>query len=81
MEINQAFGIQLREVRRQARLTQDELAHRAGLHRTYISLLERGMRSATLDTVFRICAALDLDPGAFVSSLLQLLHRDSSGRS
>ena len=77
MEMNQAFGTQLRSARQQAGLSQDELAHLAGLHRTFVSLLERGLRNPTLDTILKLCRALDLEPGAFVSSVEQLADSDN----
>ena len=40
-------------------MTQEQLAFRAGLSRPYISELERDMKSPTVDTLFRICDALD----------------------
>ena len=73
MEINQAFGTRLRDAREQANLTQDELAHRAGLHRTFVSLLERGLRNPTIDTVFKLCKAMELDPGSFITSVEHLV--------
>jgi transcriptional regulator with XRE-family HTH domain len=54
------FGKHLRLVRGQHGLSQEELAARAKLHRTYISLLERGVQSATLDTMEKIADALGI---------------------
>lgn len=52
------IGEQLREVRKTAGMSQEELAERAGIHRTYVSLLERNRKSPTLDVLFRVCRAL-----------------------
>lgn len=41
---------------------QDELAHRAGLHRTYVGGVERAERNASLQTVERIAGALGVEP-------------------
>lgn len=61
MEIhNLAFGKALRKFRTQKNLTQETLGFESGLDRTYISLLELGQRSPTLDTIAALCAALDL---------------------
>ncbi|WP_073666188.1 helix-turn-helix domain-containing protein [Pseudomonas aeruginosa] len=57
---NQAFGKALRELRKQKRLTQEKLGFEAGLDRTYISVLELGQRSPTLDTLFSLCEVLDV---------------------
>jgi transcriptional regulator with XRE-family HTH domain len=52
-------GGELRRLREQAKLTQEQLSFRAGLSRPYISQLERDLKSPTVDTLFRICDALD----------------------
>lgn len=57
---NKAFGIVLRELRRKRRLTQETLSFDAEMARTYISLLELGQRSPTLDTMLSICRALKI---------------------
>lgn len=61
------FGEQLRQFRKAAGVTQEELAFRAGLDRTYISLLERGMKSPTLSVFFRLCNVLAISPVEFIS--------------
>lgn len=60
MTFNRAFGKALREQRLQHQFSQDALAFEAGLDRTYISLLELGHRSPTLDTMMALCAALHI---------------------
>ena len=67
--INQVFGDHLRSARKAVQLTQEELAFRAELDRTYISLLERGMKSPTLTTFFRLCSVLDLQPDLFLARI------------
>lgn len=57
---NQAFGRALRRLRLSRQLTQETLAHNSELDRTYISLLELGQRSPTLDTLFALCGALKI---------------------
>lgn len=57
---NQAFGKALREKRTSQGLSQDALAFAASLDRTYISLLELGKQSPTLDTVYTLCKALNI---------------------
>jgi len=46
-------------------MTQEELAHRAGLNRNYVGLLERAANSPTLDTIERLAAELAVDPVRF----------------
>ncbi|MFC7633421.1 helix-turn-helix domain-containing protein [Paraburkholderia humisilvae] len=57
---SRAFGKALRGFRKATKSTQDALASEAGLDRTYISLLELGQRSPTLDTMFALCQALNI---------------------
>jgi len=58
---NTAFGRVLRELRAKKELSQYTLASASGVDRSYISLIERGERSPTLDTVFRLCVALGVE--------------------
>ena len=64
--LNSAFGRVLRELRTLKKLTQEELAHRSNLHRTYISDLERGLKSPSLAALDHIAAALDTKPHSLV---------------
>lgn len=72
---NKAFGIVLREIRTERCQTQEALAFDSGLDRTYISLLELGGRSPTLDTIMALCQALDVTL-TFVSSRIEEVMRD-----
>jgi DNA-binding XRE family transcriptional regulator len=51
-------GQELRGAREAAGLTQEQLAFRAGVDRSYVSLLEHDHKSPTLDMLFRLCDAL-----------------------
>jgi transcriptional regulator with XRE-family HTH domain len=51
-------GVDLRAARRKNVLTLEQLSFRAGLSRPSISQLERDLKSPTVDTLFRICDAL-----------------------
>jgi transcriptional regulator with XRE-family HTH domain len=66
VEPEQAFGAVLRRLRLQKGLSQEGLALEAGLQRNYISLLERGLNSASLKTLFKLSAVL----GTRVSDML-----------
>jgi len=55
-----ALRIAVRDRRTTARITQEEPAERAGLHPTYVSMVERGGRNPTLDVAARIAKALNL---------------------
>lgn len=60
--LDRAFGPNLRRCRKRAGYTQEALAQRAGLHRTEISLLERGLRNPGYDVVTRLLGALGVEP-------------------
>lgn len=72
MEFGQAFGQVLKAHRTGAGLSQEELAFRANMHSTTISLYERGGRKPSLHTVFIIAGALKLRPDALVAELAEL---------
>lgn len=67
MNITQRFGIKMRQVRKHAGLSQDELAERCDLHRTYIGAVERGERNITLMNAEKIANALQLPLSALVN--------------
>ncbi len=55
-----AFGKALRGARIQAGLTQERLADRSGVDRTYVSGAERGVRNPSLITIVRLCQGLEI---------------------
>ncbi|MFA7416533.1 MAG: helix-turn-helix transcriptional regulator [Rhizobium sp.] len=61
MEIREVFAKNLRLIRQSKGLSQEELAHLADIDRTYVSSLERGVYSPTLDVVQRLAKALETD--------------------
>ena len=61
-----------------AGLSQEELAARAGLHRTYVSSLERGDRNVAVENIFALAAALGCKPGDLVN-LLHVKENDPDG--
>jgi transcriptional regulator with XRE-family HTH domain len=56
------FGDRVRELRLAAGLSQEALAEASGLHRTYVSSLERGQRNVGLDNIHALAAALGVEP-------------------
>jgi transcriptional regulator with XRE-family HTH domain len=60
MDIREVFARNLRRYRRAARLSQEELAHRSDIDRTYISSLERSVYAASIDVIDRLAAALEI---------------------
>lgn len=61
-----AFGERIRTLREAARLSQEELAERAGLHRTYVGGIERGERNPTLLNLLKLARALEISPSHLV---------------
>lgn len=57
-----AFGRRLCELREAADMTQEGLAHAAGLHWTYIGQIERGERNLTYRNVLKLARGLGIDP-------------------
>lgn len=72
------IGDVLREFRKKAGFTQEQLAHAAGVHRTYISLLERNEKSPTLKVFFAIARALDLRPSTILLHVEHTIADDVS---
>ena len=70
-EIAAIFGPVLAKARRKSGLTQEALAFECELHPTYISQVERGIKSPTLRTLFKMAAAMDIQP----SSLVKLIEK------
>jgi transcriptional regulator with XRE-family HTH domain len=66
---NAAFGKIIAGLRRTARLSQEELAESAGIHRTYVSQIERGLKSPTIVMLFRLARALNTTPSRIVKQL------------
>lgn len=63
------FGARIRELRQAAGLSQDALAEQAGLHRTYVSSLERGQRNVGLDNILALADALQMAPAKLFETL------------
>ena len=76
--IQKTFGEVLREVRVGRGLSQQELALQSELDRTYISLLERGLRQPTLTTLIVLASTLDIDPAELVQRTTAFLRRNRS---
>lgn len=62
MDIYKIFANNLKKNRLKQALSQEELAFRTGLHRTYISDIERAKRSISLGNIQKISIALEIEP-------------------
>ena len=70
-----AFGQVLRQIRQERGLSQEELGFESGQHRTYISQLERGQKSPSLRTIFKLAKALHVEPSDLVERVKGMLLR------
>lgn len=66
---DRAFGEALREVRTRRGISQEALGLEAGFDRTFISLLERGLRSPTIRTLVKLAEVLEVRPSEIVREM------------
>ncbi len=62
MDIRKQVGLNVQKIRRERGWPQEELAFESGLHRTYISGIERGARNPTILVIDQLASALDVTP-------------------
>lgn len=67
MDVAKRVGAKVRTLREAQAISQEELAHRAGVHRTYISQVERATKNATLVSADRIAKALGVSLATLVA--------------
>ncbi|MEL6098788.1 helix-turn-helix domain-containing protein [Stenotrophomonas maltophilia] len=60
------FAGNVRRLRKERGLSQEELAEAAGVHRTYVGMIERGEKNVTIYNIERIVIALDVPPGSLL---------------
>jgi transcriptional regulator with XRE-family HTH domain len=78
MSIKQAAALTLRQFRNEAGLSQEQLARKSGIDRTYISGVERSVRNITLDSLEGLIDALGVTSEEFVRRLhIELFNRQS----
>lgn len=68
MTLRETFAANLRRYRKAVGLSQEELAHRAQIDRTYVSSLERCQYAATLDVIEKLAVELGIDPAELLTS-------------
>lgn len=64
--ILEKFGEKVREERLKQNLSQEELASRANVHRTYIGMIERAEKNITLENIEKIAKALNMKPSDLI---------------
>ena len=69
-----AFGQVLRTLRKEAGLSQEELAFAAEVERNFVSLIERGVNQPTIRIVFKLAFALGIAPSAMLAMVEELLQ-------
>ena len=70
--LQKCFGESLRNFRLNKGLSQEKLAGKCGLDRTFISLLERGLRQPTISTIFKIAEVLDIKSSFLIKEIEKL---------
>jgi len=63
------FGTNLREARERLGLTQEQVAHRSGVHATEVSRIEAGKRDPQASTLERLAKAVEVRPGQLLDGL------------
>ena len=76
-DIDKFFADVLKARREKSGMTQEDLATKAGLDRTYISMLERGLRKPSLEAVFSLAKALDINAVEMVKDVEKMLDAHS----
>lgn len=78
LAVSRRFGLAVRNRRIAAGITQEALAEGAGIHATYVGMVERGLRNPTLDVAARIAKALKAGHSALIAESLS--ERTGRGR-
>ncbi|MFD1259697.1 helix-turn-helix domain-containing protein [Entomomonas asaccharolytica] len=69
-DIKKIFGKNVRKYRKQLKISQEQLAEKASLHRTYIGSVERGERNISLENIIKLSEVLGVSPA-------HLFHNDT----
>lgn len=65
MDARKRVGVNVQRLRREKDLSQEELAHRASIHQTYLSGVETGKRNPSVGVLDRVAKALNVDIAEF----------------
>jgi len=67
--VNKAIAQTIAKLRHEANISQEELADRAGIHRTYVSQIERSLKSPTLQVLMQIATALNTSASEIIKEI------------
>lgn len=70
MTVREQFAANLVYCRKRAKLSQEDLAFMASLHRTEIGMLERGLRLARIDTLVKLAGSLGVEPADLLDGIV-----------
>ena len=76
MGIRETLAVNMKRLRKTSGLSQEELASRAGIDRTYVSALERRVYAASIDLVARLAEALEVEPDVLLRRQVQVVGAD-----
>lgn len=71
-----AFGRALQEARKKKKLSQEDLGFASGYHRTYVSFLERGLKSPSLSTIMDLADTLEIRASDLIVRIEEILRRE-----
>ncbi|HEJ1395049.1 TPA: helix-turn-helix transcriptional regulator [Pseudomonas aeruginosa] len=77
-DVAAAFGKALRQKRKEAGLTQEELALQADVQRNYVSLIERGVNQPTITVIFKLAIPLRCSPSEIVASAERIFTQEKN---
>ena len=69
MDSKAVFGNNLRRIRQSRQMSQEKLAAKVDLHRTYISSIERGERNVSLENIVKLAWALEVPPSELLEGI------------
>lgn len=72
--LKKAFGLNVYALRAELKMSQELLAERSGLDRTYISSVERGRRNISLINICKLAVALNVSPEHLLANLGECIH-------
>ncbi|MBN9653275.1 helix-turn-helix transcriptional regulator [Halobacillus sp. GSS1] len=74
LEVRKAIGKQIKHLREERGISQEEFAFLVGIDRTYVSFIERGERSPRLPILYRMANVLEVHPGALLVEIDETLE-------